>query len=61
VSQAFNIRVESYAGHKGEERPTRFFLGGKGFKMIEIHAILMPRIQINGDGVQGIFERGGKV
>lgn len=31
-----NIRVECYAGYKGEETPRRFFLGERGIEVIEV-------------------------
>ena len=31
-----NIRVECYAGHRGEETPHRFFLGERGVNVIEV-------------------------
>ncbi len=31
-----NIRVECYAGHRGEETPHRFFLGEREVSVIEI-------------------------
>lgn len=30
------VRVECYAGHRGEESPRRFFLGERGIEVIEI-------------------------
>lgn len=30
------IRVECYAGHRGEEAPRRFFLGERAIKVVEI-------------------------
>ena len=31
-----NIRVECYAGHRGEETPHRFFLGERRVNVVEI-------------------------
>lgn len=30
------VRVECYAGHRGEETPRRFFLGGRAIEAAEI-------------------------
>jgi hypothetical protein len=30
------IRVECYSGFKADERPVRFFLGGRGYQVLEI-------------------------
>jgi hypothetical protein len=34
--KSFSIRVECYAGYKGEEQPTRFFLGERALEVTEI-------------------------
>lgn len=34
--KSFSIRVECYAGHKGEERPVRFYLGEQALGVTEI-------------------------
>jgi hypothetical protein len=31
-----SIRVECYAGHRGEESPSRFFLGERKIEVVEI-------------------------
>ena len=31
-----NLRVECYAGHRGEESPRRFFLGARAVKVTEV-------------------------
>lgn len=31
-----SIRVECYAGHRGEESPRRFFLGERAIEVVEI-------------------------
>ena len=31
-----SIRVECYAGHRGEETPRRFFLGARAINVVEI-------------------------
>jgi hypothetical protein len=31
-----NIRVECYAGHRGEETPRRFFLGGRRVEVVDV-------------------------
>jgi hypothetical protein len=33
---AFAIRVECYAGHRGEQEPRRFFVGERGVEVEEI-------------------------
>ena len=30
------VRVECYAGYKGDERPVRFFLDGQGYEVVEL-------------------------
>ena len=30
------VRVECYAGHRGEETPRRFFLGDRQFDVVEV-------------------------
>lgn len=32
----FGVRVECYAGHRGEETPRRFFLGARKIEVAEI-------------------------
>lgn len=32
----FGIRVECYAGHRGEETPRRFFLGARQIEVTEV-------------------------
>jgi hypothetical protein len=32
----FVVRVECYAGHRGEETPRRFFLGARKIEVIEV-------------------------
>jgi hypothetical protein len=34
--KSFAIRVESYAGYKGEERPVRFYLGERTLEVMDI-------------------------
>jgi hypothetical protein len=34
--QEIAVRVECYAGHKGEETPRRFFLDGRAIEVAEI-------------------------
>lgn len=37
------VRVECYAGHRGEETPRRFWLGGRSVELVEIQdAWLVP-------------------
>ena len=36
MKQTLNIKVECYAGHKGEESPRRFFLGERAVEVFDI-------------------------
>ena len=36
MSEPIPVRVECYAGHRADERPTEFFLWGRSLKVIEI-------------------------
>lgn len=36
MSDALAVRVECYAGHRGEQEPRRFFVGERGIEVEEI-------------------------
>ena len=49
------IRVSSYSGYKGEERPERFEYKGKTFRVLEITDRWMEGTSIAGDGIKSYF------